>query len=249
MLNYIYLEQIQSTNTYLKGVAESLTQDTVAYTHCQTAGRGQKGNSWEAEPGKNLTFSLLLKNPAVPVAKQFLLSEATSVAICLELSEFADGFSIKWPNDIYWRDRKICGILIENSLSQSGIDYSVIGVGLNVNQEVFISDAPNPVSLKNITDADYDLEELLRTVCERIETKCAGLRDTESWDSLHSLYRGSLYRNDGKLHPFQLPDGTRFRAAISDVLPDGALCLADEEGFSRQFQFKEVKHVIESFVL
>lgn len=247
MINYIGLEEAKSTNTYLLEHASSLPDRTVVYTYRQTAGRGQKGNSWESEPGMNLAFSLLLKLPPVEVRKQFYISEAVSVAICDFLSQFADGFKVKWPNDIYHHDSKICGILIENSLDGKQIAHSVIGVGININQTRFVSDAPNPVSLKQITDNDYDLDQLLHDVCQRMSDLC--LLEPDTLDALHNRYMRSLYRNDGRLYPWQLPDGTIIEATIDHVAPDGMLTLRHADGSLHNYAFKEVKHIINNITL
>lgn len=247
MINYIGLEEAKSTNTYLLEHAPSLSDKTVVYTYRQTAGRGQKGNSWESEPGMNLAFSLMLKNPPVEVRKQFYISEAVSVAICDFLSQFADGFKVKWPNDIYHHDNKICGILIENSLDGKQIAHSVIGVGININQTRFVSDAPNPVSLKQITGNDYDLDQLLHDVCQRMSDLC--LLEPDTLDDLHNRYMRSLYRNDGRLYPWQLPDGTIIEAAIDHVAPDGMLTLRHADGSLHNYAFKEVKHIINNITL
>ncbi len=247
MINYIGLEEAKSTNTYLLEHAPSLPERTVVYTYRQTAGRGQKGNSWESEPGMNLAFSLLLKLPPVEVRKQFYISEAVSVAICDFLSQFADGFKVKWPNDIYHHDSKICGILIENSLDGKQIAHSVIGVGININQTRFVSDAPNPVSLKQITGNDYDLDQLLHDVCQRMSDLC--LLEPDTLDALHNRYMHSLYRNDGRLYPWQLPDGTIIEAAIDHVAPDGMLALRHADGSLHNYAFKEVKHIINNITL
>ncbi len=239
-MELIELKETRSTNTYVKEHSHELPDEAVVYTHHQSAGRGQKGNSWEAEPGKNLTFSLLLHRPAVEVKRQFLLSEAVALATVETLDSYADGFAVKWPNDIYHHDRKIAGILIEQSLDGPAIDYSVIGIGLNVNQRVFVSDAPNPVSLANITGEQYELVPLLRQLCANIIARCDNLGDT----NLHDTYMSRLWRNDGKPHPCQLPDGTRFEASIADVAPDGTLTLRHNDNTLHDYQFKEVAQLL-----
>ena len=244
MARYINIHETASTNTYLARMATMLPSGTVIYTHHQSAGRGQRGNSWEAEPGKNLTFSMLVKNPLVAPAAQFCISEAVSLAIVDFLSQYATGFSVKWPNDIYHGDRKVCGILIEHSLCGNVINHTIIGVGINVNQHEFHSDAPNPVSLAQIIGRDIQLEEALRDVCSRIEACVASLGDIEATTSLHGRYLQSLYRRDGKLHDFILPSGERFRATIDDVQPTGTLILGHENGTVRGYAFKEVAFVL-----
>lgn len=252
MPHYLLVRETPSTNTYLKSIAPTLPDGTVVYTHSQTAGRGQKGNSWEAEPGKNLTFSMLVKRPEVEIREQFAISEAVSLAIAQVVSETLAGehpdsgnqIKVKWPNDIYCDDRKLCGILIENSLDSNGIVHSVIGVGLNVNQSVFVSDAPNPVSLCQLTGHKHHLDELLHTICERIWQLCGLLRDSAQRQALHERYVQTLYRADGNSHTFALPDGIQFAATIVTVEPDGMLVLRTDSGKTQRYAFKEVKHVI-----
>ena len=123
----------------------------------QTAGRGCGTNRWESERGKNLLFSVMLHPENVPANRQFQISRAISLAIVDALGEWVGDLSIKWPNDIYWRNGKLAGILIENSLQGSMIRDSIIGVGLNVNQRAFHSDAPNPVSMYQLTGQETDI--------------------------------------------------------------------------------------------
>ena len=126
-----------------------LPHATVVSTYNQTAGRGQRGNSWESEPHKNLTFSVLLKPQHIIAREQFYISEIVSVAIVNTLRKYIidQPIAIKWPNDIYVNDDKICGILIENTLSGYSISQSIAGIGININQQTFLSNAPNPISL------------------------------------------------------------------------------------------------------
>ena len=245
MARYINIKETASTNTYLARMAAMLPSGTVIYTHHQSAGRGQRGNSWEAEPGKNLTFSLLVKNPPVAPADQFGISEAASLAIVDFLSQYSTGFSIKWPNDIYHGDRKICGILIEHSLCGNSIRHTIIGAGININQDVFLSDAPNPVSLKQIIGRETDLDAALRDVCSRIEAQVAELGTADGATRLHSRYLATLYRHDGCMHEFALPDGGgHFMARIAGVAPAGTLTLEHADGSCHDYAFKEVQFVI-----
>ncbi|WP_301748249.1 biotin--[acetyl-CoA-carboxylase] ligase [uncultured Duncaniella sp.] len=151
-MEIIKIESTDSTSSHLAGIAEGCAHGTAVMARVQTAGRGQRGNSWEAEPGMNITLSLLLRPEGLEPARQFIISQAVSLAIVEMLDNFigADAVSIKWPNDIYVNDSKIAGILIENVISGSAISRSIVGVGLNVNQTEFLSDAPNPVSLKQL---------------------------------------------------------------------------------------------------
>lgn len=245
MPRYILLKETASTNTYLARMAMMLPSGTVIYTNNQVEGRGQRGNSWEAEPGKNLTFSMLLKDSGIEPSRQFFISEAVALAIADVLSEHTPHISIKWPNDIYYQDKKICGILIEHSLSGNRIAHSILGAGININQTEFVSDAPNPVSLKQITGKDYDLDAILRDVCCRIEQYC-GFEPVsdESLAVMHARYLQKLYRYDGKLHTFALPNGDKFQAEITDVKPTGMFCLKHADGNVAEYAFKEVAFVI-----
>ena len=250
MPHYIKVSQTASTNTYLSRLAATLPGGTVIYTPSQTAGRGQKGNSWESEDGKNLTFSLLLKRPPVKARDQFYLSEVAALAVVEALSaEAGDSFTVKWPNDVYWQDKKACGMLIENSLDGSDIATSIVGIGINVNQEHFLSDAPNPVSLINITGREHDLMALLKRVCSRIEQLVESLGDADARTDLHQRYMAALYRNDGQLHPYEDAAGNRFMAMVTGIAPDGTLTLLHEDGTTHDYLFKEVRHIINDTVL
>lgn len=250
MPHYLKVSQTASTNTYLSRLAATLPGGTVIYTPCQTAGRGQKGNSWESEEGKNLTFSLLLKHPPVKARDQFYLSEAAALAVVEALgAEAGDGFTVKWPNDVYWRDKKICGMLIENSLDGTDIATCIIGIGINVNQQAFVSDAPNPMSLINITGREHNLDALMRQVCSRIEKTVETLADDNARQDLHNRYMAALYRNDGDRHPYEDAAGNRFMASVADIAPDGTLTLLHEDGTRHGYLFKEVRHIINDIVL
>ena len=250
MPHYIKVNQTASTNTYLSRLAATLPGGTVIYTPCQTAGRGQKGNSWESEDGKNLTFSLLLKQPPVKARDQFYLSEAAALTVVEVLTaEAGDGFTVKWPNDVYWQDKKVCGMLLENSLDGSDIAHCIVGIGINVNQERFLSDAPNPVSLINITGREHDLMALLKQVCSRIELMVNSLENNDARNDLHQRYMAALYRNDGALHPYEDATGHRFMATVAGIAPDGTLTLRHEDGTLHDYLFKEVKHIITGFTL
>ena len=224
---------------------------TVVYADWQTAGRGQGSNKWESEAGKNLLFSILVCPTSVDITRQFILSMAGALAIKAALDKYTDGIRLKWPNDIYWHDRKISGTLIETSVKGRTLARCIYGTGINVNQQEFHSDAPNPVSLKNITGDDYDLEQLLREVNERIERLTDfSQADEEALRQLHARYISRLYRADGKAHQWQLPTGECFEGVIVDVHPDGLLSIRHTAtGEIGKYYFKEVKHVINKHVL
>lgn len=195
----------------------------------QTAGRGQRGNSWEAEPGKNITLSLMLRPEATEAARQFEISEAVALGVADTVESLGiDGVSVKWPNDIYVGDRKIAGILIENTLSGTIISRSIAGIGLNVNQREFRSDAPNPVSAWQLTGREFDIEEVALRMVNNILDRLG--RDN------HAEYRRRLWRGRGQW-PWRTPDGRQFLASIEAVDPDGRLHLS---GHPTPFAFKEV---------
>lgn len=245
-MNLITLPEVASTSTWLKENCATLPHGTVALTHNQTAGRGQRGNSWEAAPGMNLTFSLLLRPEGLRPACQFLMSQIVSMAVTDALRSFLDRcvppelITVKWPNDIYVGNSKIAGILIEHSITGTSIQHSVVGIGLNVNQTEFLSDAPNPVSMAALANRSFPLDAVL----DRIVTPliAAGYDDPDG--EIARRYFSQLWRADGSLHPFMLPDGTRFQASVSQVKPDGTLVLALPDGTSRQFLFKEVSFIL-----
>ena len=238
-----HLKEIGSTNTYLQESDKDrlLPEGTIVYCDIQRSGRGQRGNSWESEPFKNLTFSLLLRPEHIPANRQFLLSEIVSLATVDVLNRYATGFSIKWPNDIYWHDKKIAGILIENVLSGSTFSRAIIGMGLNINQKNFYSDAPNPVSLYQITGRTYKIEKILDEFTEAFGKRYTDTF-TNSSDRIHKEYIAALYRNDG-VYPFY-SDGNIFHASIADVELDGHLLLSTESGEKKRFAFKEVSFLL-----
>lgn len=238
-----HLAETASTNTYLQELDADrhLPEGYIVYTDTQRAGRGQRGNSWESQPGKNLTFSLLLRPKHIPANQQFLLSQAVSLAVTDVLNRYAPGFSIKWPNDIYWEDKKIAGILIENVLSGSTFARSIAGIGLNINQELFVSDAPNPVSLYQITGHPYAIEEVLDQFIDAFRHRYLQTF-TDSSQSLREEYFATLYRNDGK-YPY-CSNGETFYASIIGVEPDGHLILMTDSGKERRFAFKEVSFLL-----
>lgn len=165
-------ETVTSTNDRLAELCQEkeIKEFTTLMAEYQTSGKGQRGNSWESEYGKNLTFSTVFYPQTIDPASQFILSMAVASAICTALAHYvhADCLQIKWPNDIYWKDKKIAGILIENDLTGSQISQSIIGIGININQEEFHSSAPNPVSLRQITKKETDRMEVLNSVLEHI---------------------------------------------------------------------------------
>ena len=243
--NIIKLDSTGSTNSYLAGRAADFPHATVVSTYVQTAGRGQRGNTWESEPNKNLSFSVLLRPTNIIARQQFYISEAVSVAIVNTLRRYITDHevAIKWPNDIYVDDNKICGILIENTLSGINIAQSIAGIGLNINQQKFLSDAPNPISLIHYIGTVTSLDAILDEVTDEIITLFNHYDSTGQFDTLHSTYCSMLWRRKG-LHPYSTPDGTLFMAQITNVAPDGILTLTDSNNTPHTFAFKEVQAIL-----
>lgn len=243
---YIKLLSTRSTNSYLAEIASDSEHGTVVSTIEQTAGRGQRGNSWEAEPGKNLTFSIFLHPGTIDARQQFAISEIVSIAITTTLQKHIphNKVVIKWPNDIYVDDMKICGILIENSLMGSSINYSIAGIGINVNQQKFLSDAPNPISLYNLIGKETALDSLLDDICCEILLLMDKYNNTDLLPELHNSYIKLLWRNDGYYLYQDTTTNERFNARIIDVAPSGLLTLKDDKNCSRTYAFKEVSAIL-----
>jgi biotin-[acetyl-CoA-carboxylase] ligase BirA-like protein len=161
-------------------------------TDNQTQGRGQGNNSWESAPGKNLTFSMILYPVSIEVSAQFVLSKAISLAVYDFISQFVSDVSVKYPNDVYVGNRKITGILIENFIKGAYLEKSIAGIGVNINQERFESNAPNPVSLRQMTGNTYQLNDCLENLCACIAHRYKMI--TGNADQLHSDYEQHLYR-------------------------------------------------------
>jgi len=229
----IHIAETDSTNRWLR--ERGGEGDMVVVADYQTAGKGQGNNSWESERGKNLLFSVLYHPQRIPANRQFHISMAVSLAIADALGEHIGDVSIKWPNDIYWRNAKICGILIENRLLGQTIRDSIIGVGVNVNQRQFHSNAPNPVSLWQIHGHETDLELLLQSILDKFTLYI-------NKKEIKTQYLHQLYRRKG-FHPYADKEGS-FMAEIVDVEDDGHLLLCDDNGQQRRYAFKEVSFVI-----
>ena len=236
-----------STNSLLRElvIKESLAEGSVVVADFQTAGRGQIGNTWESEAGKNLMFSLVLYPTCIPANRQFLISQIAALSVKETLDSYTDHVTVKWPNDIYWRDKKICGILIENDLSGHFIGRSISGIGININQNEFHSDAPNPVSLKQITGQEHDRYEILSHILKRVQIYYTGLQteDGSTYTAeIAARYARSLFRRRG-FHPYEDADG-RFSARLLRVEQDGRFVLEDENGKEREYLFKEVQYIV-----
>ena len=239
----IRLKEVDSTNAFLKNL-DTYDEDalTIAIADYQTAGRGQGVHTWESEPGKNLLFSMMMCPKWVPLRQQFLLSEAGALAVKDALDSYTDGITLKWPNDVYWHDKKISGTLIETAIDSKGIKSCVFGIGLNVNQLVFHSDAPNPVSLAQILGHEVDRDEVLKKILDGFEKYYELLRRADYMD-VSGIYHLSLYRRKG-FHPYRDANG-EFEGAFVEVEDDGHLILHDRQGRIRSYSFGEISIVRE----
>ncbi len=253
MCKVISLDEVASTSTWLLDAlrrGEALADGTVVTAVRQTAGRGQMGNVWESAEGKNVTFSMLLRPDFILPREQFVLSEMVAVAVANALrsllpEDMGRKVSIKWPNDIYVADEKICGMLLECQLQGMKIAYSVAGIGLNVNQERWLGNAPNPTSMKLVAGREFSTESVLCAVVERILANYDRLRaDVTFRTTVHDEFCAMLYRRDG-LYPYvDAATGEAFQARIAGVEPMGPLRLITADGEERTYSFKEVKFVL-----
>lgn len=240
-MTVLEIPSADSTNAWVARNRDSLEPPTLVYALEQTAGRGQRGNSWEAQPGRNLTASLLCAPDDLRADHQFLLSEAVSLAAVDFFSSLGIRAQIKWPNDIYVGNRKIGGILIENSVLGRRIVSSIAGIGLNLNQETFLSDAPNPVSAIQITRKAIPVPLAAKRLCSALDYRLFTLCDPAR---LHCEYMQNLWRAKG-FHKFsRRSDGSLFPACIDSIARDGILTLRTADGDKCSFAFKEVEFII-----
>ena len=243
----IRIAETDSTNRWLRDYKPAEDEEmTACVAEYQTAGRGCGTNSWESERGENLLFSLLCHPVGLEANRQFLLSVGMSVVLRDILEEiFRDrgAVSIKWPNDIYVDNRKISGMLIENQLRGGKVCQSIIGVGVNVNQTVFTSGAPNPVSVSQLLGHRCDKEQMLESVVSRFGEFLCGIADEDMMEAWFDNYKQSLYRRVG-FHRYSDAQG-EFDAELVTVEPSGRLMLRERgETGVRAYSFKEVAFVL-----
>ncbi len=236
----VYLPTCHSTNEHAISMLanENPLEGTVVITSEQTAGKGQRGSSWEAQPGQNLTFSLIYKPGFLSISHQFYLNVISSLAVRDTVAEFLHSdVKVKWPNDIYLTDKKIAGILIQNSLKKNNFSTSVIGIGLNVNQTAF-SDK-KAISMANYSGKSQSLEKVLNFLLEKIEQYYLMLRENRK-EELFTLYNNHLYRLNEN-HVYKTDSGS-FEGIITGVDENGRLLIKTAEEV-RIFNFKEVAFV------
>lgn len=246
-MKYLILEEVDSTNSYVSRHASELDDMTMVAADTQTAGRGQRGNSWESQPGLNLTATLFVRPRGIAPREQFAISEATALAVVDWLRAEGVEAKVKWPNDIYVGDRKICGILIEHAVTASAIEHSRIGFGVNVNQREFLSDAPNPVSLVQLTGRTHDINRVAAAMGARMEERLALAYTPEGRARLHADFMANLWRGDGMAYLFRRrADGVMVLGTILRVDPEGPLAIRNEITQREEtFMFKEVEFLLD----
>jgi BirA family biotin operon repressor/biotin-[acetyl-CoA-carboxylase] ligase len=236
-------DNLSSTNTKASELLKNqeIPEGTVVHTDYQTAGKGQRGNKWESEKGKNLLISIILYPESVLPEEQFFLSMTISLGITDFLDRYITGSKIKWPNDIYFGNDKIAGILIENTIMGEQTETTVAGIGLNINQENFRGTIINPVSLKMITGESYNtdicMKQLLESLDLRYKQLLFGDRTLLRTDYISRLYRYNEWYSYKK-------EEDVFTGRICDVLPTGILTIEEKNGRRHNFSFKEVEYII-----
>ncbi len=238
---------LDSTNSEALRSFKECDDFTVVATKYQTSGRGQRGTNWESESGKNLTFSIILKPDGIRADKQFVIAQIVAIGIKKYLKNRGIAAKIKWPNDIYVGDKKVCGILIEHFMSGDTLSGSIVGVGLNLNQDKFNSDAPNPVSMKILLNKELELEVELDALVGYIYDIYLPFMTFTSNTSLNRLdteYHNALYRLD-EFHKYQeTPSGEIIMARITGIDNNACLLLEKEDGTTKRYSFKEVKYIL-----
>lgn len=231
------VEETASTNTFAAELPpKELGDKDVVLTFHQTQGRGQAGNKWESAPGKNISITVVFKPARLDAGRQFAVSMVIALACRDFISRYVDGCTVKWPNDVYVGDRKIVGILIEHTVSGAYVGRSLCGIGLNVNQPEFLSDAPNPVSLFQLLGHELPLREALADFLECIDRRYAQIQE---YSLLERDFMQSLYRRNG-MYDWQDEAGV-FCASVVGIDEYGRLVLKDTGGVRRVYGFKEVK--------
>lgn len=244
-----WTDEVDSTNNELLRGRDTLPGGYILAARHQTAGRGQRGNDWKDSKGENLTFSALLRPgsdglPAIAARDQFTVSEAAAVSVRDLLRAHGAKVKVKWPNDIYFRDKKICGMLIENSLAGEDVAVSIVGIGININQKEFSPALMNPTSLTLITGETYGLEELLDEFAEIFSGRLALTGDTEGRARLRADYLDGMYRLEEE-HDYALrSDGSTFRGTIKGISEEGMLLVEMPDKTLKSFGFKDISYII-----
>lgn len=242
-LKHYHFDQLDSTNAYLQRMqSEHDICNWVVSADEQTAGKGMGCNGWESETGKSLTFSLAVNMSFLTAERQFLLSEAVPLGIIEVLDKLlpTEKFSIKWPNDLYWGNRKLAGILINSTIKANMMDLSIIGIGLNVNQMQFYDWPTHPISLKMITGKDYDLKPMLEQIASQVIKKVELLKSDPT--AIEQAYLKRLFRYQ-TWADYEV-DGKIRRLFMTGIDLFGRLMLVDETDNPYCFDIKEIKFII-----
>jgi BirA family biotin operon repressor/biotin-[acetyl-CoA-carboxylase] ligase len=238
----IFIKNLTSTNIYASLILKKEFQQegTIVYTNYQTGGKGQKGNQWESEDSKNLLISIILYPSTIDPSDQFIISKVISLGICDFLKEFINNIYIKWPNDIYVDNDKIAGILIENTLMNDKIENTIVGIGLNLNQKIFRSDAPNPVSLSLLTGKTYEITDCLKKLSGNLDRRYKLMLD-KKYSELNSDYLLHLYRYR-EWHKYRDTNGI-YTGRIISLTSSGLLQIEEQNGLAHDYSFKEVDFI------
>jgi BirA family biotin operon repressor/biotin-[acetyl-CoA-carboxylase] ligase len=251
----MWVNRTESTNEEVRRQIPNIDNLSVVSASEQTDGRGQRGNSWLSAPGENLTFSIFLKFPAggisgypepVHAHDQFILSEIASLSIVHLLENHGIPAQIKWPNDIYVDEKKICGMLIENSLRGEWIQHSIIGIGLNVNQENFDVNLPNPTSMGILTRKTFNLKRLLEEFMDIFTENLESLLSPTFAEVLRNRYLSKLWLKDIKAGFIDktVDSSIRFSGIIRDITKIGHILIETEKGELKEFAFREIGYMI-----
>ena len=251
MVDNIYIKRlgiVDSTNRYARDESPALwceagVCDIIAITaDCQTAGRGQRGNIWQSQAESNLILTLLVRpGHSLKVTEQFRLSQAVAISLHVAMKAYGIATKLKWPNDIYVGNKKLAGILIELDYSGIFIEQAIIGIGLNINQTQFPVMERTPVSMKMLSNKDFDRENVLCNVLKNFEEYYTRLINGE-YEAIANEY-DNLLLGYGQEHQFIDAYGT-FTAVIKGIEPCGMLILTSNDGTIRKYAFKEIKMVI-----
>lgn len=247
-MNTMHVDTVDSTNNLARRLIDEMGDElpdmTLIYANEQTAGRGQVGNSWESDYDLNALFTIVCRPTFVRPAEQFLISQCMALAIQEVVEgEGVQNVTIKWPNDIYAGDLKISGTLIECDLMGKSISNCIIGTGINVGQRRFRSDAPNPVSMRQLTGREHDWQEVMFNTYYTFQHYYNMLQRGDR-DTIVSRYMNRLYRREG-FYTYEDKDGC-FEAEIASIEPTGHLVLRRKDGTLSRYEFKEVKYVLKS---
>jgi BirA family transcriptional regulator, biotin operon repressor / biotin---[acetyl-CoA-carboxylase] ligase len=246
-LPFIELLSVDSTNNYARQqIHAGLAQHGMAFfAHEQVAGKGQRGKVWASEKGENIILSLIVKPQPLQLAQQFQLSACVAVTVQDFFMRYAgDDTKIKWPNDLYWQDRKAGGVLIESVVSSQhstvgNWQWAIIGIGININQTGFPDDLPNPVSLKQITGKNFDTVELAKELCGILEKRFNELIE-DGFENIYNTYLAHLYKRKATV---KLKKGSKvFQTTIEGISPTGKLIT--QHAIQEEFGFGEVEWVI-----